>query len=237
MSDAASRSLSRLASLTGSPHDQARVLVERLRRAPPCEACGGCGVEPGPLTDECTACAGTGSLMRSRVELAAYCGDDGARAAVGSVVAWPSSTDSIKSGDGGGLSRWVAGLSRWGVVVEVRAAVAAAEHAASGMDVPGVVLDCLDAARAWLAAPSESARMEWVEAWRQSWGRPFDGPHQRPWLPVPPNATPRLPGVTTWSPGPTPADTISACSRAGHEAPVREAIQRALVSWALGEEP
>ena len=66
------------------------MLVDRLRSAPLCEACAGDGgwVRSVPFSGqprvrvECTRCAGTGSPLRARVELAAYCGDLAARSVV-----------------------------------------------------------------------------------------------------------------------------------------------------------
>ena len=112
MSDSILQDLRRRAAATGSPEDAARLLVERLRVASACERCGGSGRVPvsaheregiaeavrrGMTTDmvaalavgigdACPACAGTGSPLRARVELAAYCGDQAARAALGDRV-------------------------------------------------------------------------------------------------------------------------------------------------------
>jgi hypothetical protein len=96
MSDTKLRDAERRA-LSGSVEDQARALVARLRAAPGCGRCGGQGTDwrdgpwlavvPPPADYRppvsCPSCAGTGSPFRARVELAAYCGDEAPRAALG----------------------------------------------------------------------------------------------------------------------------------------------------------
>lgn len=94
MADRALQDLRRRAAATGSPEDAAALLVARLRSAPGCERCGGTGktdaeeriaqiAERGFYEGACPACAGTGSPLRARVELAAYCGDEAAASAAG----------------------------------------------------------------------------------------------------------------------------------------------------------
>jgi hypothetical protein len=100
MRDHELRARARDAHALGSPEALARVLVDRLRSAPPCEACGGTGklrrtcknhgqdlVSCGPScaiwarrpAEACLSCAGGGVPFRARLELAAYCGDEAAQ--------------------------------------------------------------------------------------------------------------------------------------------------------------
>lgn len=142
----------------GDPAAEAAWLAERLRAAPGCERCDASTYGAGTLRVAtttaalvmCPSCAGTGSPFRARLELAAYCGSEAARAALGDPPRGFPIPFTIKDPPTGmdrlayrwhvldvrwGLGRWVAGLSRWSDVgpvpgwVLVRAAVAAARLA------------------------------------------------------------------------------------------------------------
>jgi len=111
----------------GDPAAEAAWLAERLRAAPVCERCGGrrtwrdcsrhrddqvscgpaCGVWKEALP--CPACAGTGSPFRARLELAAYCGSEAARAALGG--GWLR--DGWVHPDVLAMESWVRGLNAW----------------------------------------------------------------------------------------------------------------------------
>lgn len=92
MSDQRLREAERRA-LTGSVEEKAKALTARVRTAPGCERCGGRGLSSPPTSgprkgrpdyaERCPACAGTGSPLRARVELAAYCREEAAHAALG----------------------------------------------------------------------------------------------------------------------------------------------------------
>lgn len=152
------------------------------------------------------------------------------------------------------LSVWVHGLSRWGHGVQARAAVAVARAAleesmaASGWSIMGrevgsfrgdgllhislrerpagewmefaLILEVIEAAEAWLACECATHYKEWVDRW-------IEWPHVtyfRPlWTPAP---------ILSW-----PQDFILALAdrvrHAGTDA-VRNTIQTALISWALG---
>lgn len=178
MSDETTRSLTRLAE-SGSPADLARSLVARLRVAPRCEACAPehlpKGTKPNHVLEDirpfnggtrpaftarvvpCPSCAGTGSPLRARLELAAYCGSEAARLALGPRACLPlcfgpnAAGESVHAEgcpawwhDRAAFPLWLSGLSRWvniGPVpgwVSVRAAVAAARVALDAHpDAPG----------------------------------------------------------------------------------------------------
>ncbi len=155
MTDAQTRRHAAQAARSGDPHDEARVLRERLRVAPVCASCGGNGrstracpdhrpemLSCGPSCEVwgvCPACAGTGSPFAARLELAAYCGSEAAQVCLKPEMSGYNPWCSCDlPGPGRGFhsdacemrpwqfSRWVSGLSRWGPEVQVRAAVAAA---------------------------------------------------------------------------------------------------------------
>jgi hypothetical protein len=150
MSDEALRAAERRA-VVGGVEDQARALVERLRRAPACERCDSSTYGAGTLRVAtttaaliaCPSCAGTGYPLRARVELAAYCGDEAARLVVdpghefGTYFHLPPTPDRPHGihGDGVRFDEFVGDLSRWADVgpapgwILVRAAVAAARVA------------------------------------------------------------------------------------------------------------
>lgn len=175
------------------------VLVDRLRSAAPCEACGGAGMRTATLGPKagradyvaaCTRCAGTGSPLRARVELAAYAGDAAARAALGA----PWDGEHASGLRALTFSDWTRGLSRWADVGPV-----------PGM-VPRVAADAV-CNLAWVVEPGEVLARE-VALNRVR------------------NAAATAPDTTDW---------IAASWRfVRGEQPVRDAVSRALVSWALG---
>lgn len=144
------------------------------------------------------------------------------------------------------LPRWVRGLSRWGPTVQVRAAVAAARaalpiehpcfggpvhvHDATGGDHYGgdcdLALFAIEGAEKWLEDPTPKNLLVWRNAWFAcEW-------EQAQWLPWVSSADYPQP-----SGPPTVADQASHIIRAGSlagDAPVRAAIQSALIAWALG---
>lgn len=84
MSDLTTRALDRAARAEDSPGARGHALAVRLRSAPMCGACDGCGaMRRDDDVTPCRRCAGTGSPLRARVELAAHCGSPVARAALG----------------------------------------------------------------------------------------------------------------------------------------------------------
>lgn len=152
------------------------------------------------------------------------------------------------------LAKWLSDLSRWQshpFVAPVRAALAAAEAVCSvewvrplfgnaGTSQLLAVRRALDAVVAWLADPSEDRRLEACRAWLSA--RPVDGGLSGLWIPCP---TSRAEGgwglERPWTPG--AVDVAEWNARAPSEAArlhpsgepaIREAIQRALVAWALG---
>jgi hypothetical protein len=197
-----------------------------------------------------------GALTRERVEVADYCGDRVARDALGGGVRHAPASDFLP------LANWVSGLSRWGPEVQVRAALAAAEvvhrqHVERfpcrdyvnrfGCDVldagghpltHGFCGDCdhlnaeqrrvLDACRAWLDCQCDEHAAAWLKAWFEAaWA-------DAQWLPwVRHEGYPNYTGPVVVA-DQTPQ--VLAAAREAGEAPVREAIQRALISWALGED-
>lgn len=236
MSDHTLSSLRRRARQTGSVEDDSALLVARLR---------------------------AGTLTRERLELAAYCGDGAAIEALGvprvaellAPVVGQTARAYMEHQALGALvgqinagarpstfSPWLSGLSRWSDVgpvpgwVLVRASVAAArvadcEWAPERCDgecgtederdcpITGWALRAIEAAEAWLADPTNDAR--WT-AWHASY---VEAGHLA-WLPVPTRAS---------ETGARARDAILSATFAG-EQPVREAICRSLVEWALSED-
>lgn len=260
------------------------MLVNRLRSAPLCEMCGGSGRTINPRVVErvrahaeavgptlaalslshlagdmvaCTRCAGTGSPLRARVELAAYCGDEGAQAALGPRRHRPDCYvgPSEHVGDCGSwewlphraFAAWVRGLQRWADLGRVPGWLPAfAAHAGFEVGLRGYQpgrAEAFEAAvetsrrmRAWLGDPGPHT-LAFVRAAHDGAG-PFAS------MPFPIRAM--LSGVLQFEPGcggvarQIDPDGLSS---AGHvlgwsarnvgEAPVREAIQRSLIAWAL----
>lgn len=262
--------------------DRALRALERAQRAAP-------SVETEAALLRARLRAGT--LAPERLELAAYCGHEAARWALGkcscgcgwphgiATVAGPFATDLDRHRDhtdSRDLPVWVAGLSRWEPAVLTRAAVAAARVALpewlaelgwwlNGRDTiagfDGLVHtslrrqsdeDCraaeapvlaIEAAEAWLAEPSEANRIAAARALLAA--RPVDGGLNRAWLPMVPTSfaagthptregggwgeEPPYPGPSLWN-----TQAIEHAVALTSAASVREAIQRALIAWALG---
>lgn len=266
--DSRRRSLERAALSTGSPDDEARVLLERLRAEPPCKECGGRGrtyvedrdaardaltrpttadgmrptidainavlfVTPKP----CSRCAGTGSLLRARVEIAAWAGHAAARLVVVLGEA-PDAWVTWRSADEATLSIWLAGLSRWGVEAQVAAALGAAracyEHLVDPTNrevIPWVTVGTLaaraliEAGEAWLACPCAKHGDEWSLLF---------SPEVDYWVPVSTMAIESAPGRRPGAPSDMARrGPLSAASVIGEPA-VREAAAAAVRRWALG---
>lgn len=248
MTDSRLRALERSAS-TGDPGARAALIAERLRRAAPCGYCGGNlpisgrGLYPERVrvagVIPCSLCAGTGSPYRARVELAAYCGDQSARATLPAPcpngcgpVAKRMSCWACHSPNAS-IPTMVSGILRFADIgpvsgwVLIRAAVAAAREALTIWELAELGSNWPDdeetdfraprtavkATEMWLDCPCEpcwSARhVAYVEAGHLAW------------LPTP------------WDAG--VRDSIAACARLAGEPAVRAAISSALISWALGD--
>ena len=210
----------------------------------------------------CPSCAGTGLTLRPRVELAAYCGDEAAAAVIPTRVWTDAHAKGLIPPQGvvlvsPELPDWVTRLSRWGPSVMDRAAVAAArvalptherrlgETCMCGDGINGCYnhnfthmcdyrglpeCECPptpapEARRAIEAAehvlhgeegsePYEHQRM-WDEGWARGW-------RTQPWLPAP------------WASDGARVAEILAAARLAGEKPVRDAISKALIEWALG---
>jgi len=187
----------------------------------------------------------SGELDRERVELAAYCGSEGA---LGLWRSWDRSMPNHDTGkianalyrvrkygvSGCGLPQWLQGLARWGNHVMARAALAAGRVALLKLpwldSRPGAdggsrylsVLRALEAAEAWLECPCEEHR----EAALAHQGRPAGmGVDPRPnWWWAPSLAIQGKPSALR---------QIRECARIVTEATVREAICADLVGFAL----
>lgn len=161
MSDLRLRQLAREARACPSAETESALLRERLR---------------------------TGELSLERLELAAYCGHEGAQATLDARIPtlvtglWLDEDQRpVHTTKNSRIEEWVRGLSRWGTGVETMAAIAAANAGDLVLIVRGL---------------------------RDSTG-----------------------GVLDVDAG----GTAMAAAREAGEAPVREAIQSALIAWALGE--
>lgn len=266
MADADLRSLER-AALTGDLEAETRLLVARLRAAPECERCGGSGelwrsedLHPALLPirslGACPSCAGTGSPMRARVELAAYCKSASARAALGNPSRSFPIPFTIKDPPAGmgrlayrwhvldtrwDLGRWVRGLSRWSdlheqapgwVLVRAQAAAARAVVAAyheKGRPLGLEPLRALESAEDWLDNPTDAARSVAVVDWTHAWGPDWGQRHANLWLPILPDWA-----NGKWSDALQPHHAIERAAQEAGEASIRSAISSSLVSWALG---
>lgn len=166
--------------------------------------------------------------------------------------------------DRASLSAWLAGLSRWGKEATDRAAVAAARVAAEqsamcptgggawhaaphggcfcgyGWDAhrnpdknPRLhdAIRAIEAAEAYLACPGEERWTRSGEALWTAWHEAYVNAGHLAWLPFPVG---RLPGQTHGADHNCEVPQHAARLPAG-EAPVGEAIQRALIAWALGD--
>lgn len=198
-----------------TPEARAAAIVARLRAGEVCFCRGGTEEDWWPLCPDCG-----GLDLATRVELAAYCGDEAAR----QVSTYPGDRD-----DHAHLESWARGLARYGQLVQVRAAYVAAlqcldpweqlhlrQHNAS----VGHWTCCsgprgvLEAVKAWIHHPDEERERNW---------------HDSEW-------TGSMP---TWVPGPIrlygetlPLNVASAGREAG-DVVVRTAVQRDLTDWAL----
>jgi hypothetical protein len=243
VSDAALRSLAREAQR--DPSARVAYLRARLRADEKCGECGGLRnrfVQPPLLlTEACPACAGTGLLWLPRVQLAAYLGDEAARAALGcTCVSWER--DGVRnhadSCAGHGprlpLADWARGLARWGRMAAVRAAVAGARvalaHREAGLTT-ATARRAIEAAEAWIVCPCEEHRRTWEHVAHErnnGWGL-VNGPNQ--WMPC---------GCEVEG-GPLLADTahlafcLENAARLAGEDRVRAAVLAEVSPWALQE--
>ena len=245
MSDQRLRRLERDAAASPSPESEAALLRERLR---------------------------AGTLSLERLELAAYCHPPGAYLggfAPWIVLGWVNGRECVNEARVSGravpagethfewcpgsrryrhpderarLAWWVAGLSRWGPEVQVRAAVAAARLVLSRRsaeldlwpDSPwflwGQANRAVEAAEAWLMCPCDHHEDAWLIASGALHMDPRVQSHPYAWVPTGP-----------WTSDPDQAHNREAPVHVGGlvgegEAPVRAAIQSALISWALGSQ-
>lgn len=210
----------------------------------------------GVYTKPCTACACFGSVLKARVALAAYCGSEAAREAGRGFLTLEALGPAVLPG-GGQFQPWLSGLSRWQAhpfSASVRAALAAAEavyvrwcrvpqytqQVTNRREQEVAVRRALDAVAAWLDDPSAKNR----EACS------IDGPYA-PEIGPPFNFL--LSFVAVWEGGPArsvgdwphmwfgyqgtgrrPECPISfAEHHPSGEPAIREAIQSALIRWAL----
>ncbi|MEZ6188480.1 MAG: hypothetical protein R3F62_26200 [Planctomycetota bacterium] len=102
-----------------------------------------------------------GELERRLASLAAYLGDEAAAAALGQLDEPfpdpPTTVDAHRE-----VRRWLRELGRYGQDVAVRACVILAEPCLVALDVPGerqIAQVALDAAREWLARPSDGQQL------------------------------------------------------------------------------
>ncbi len=237
VADLHTRQLERQAA-QGGVEERAAVLRRRMRAGDPSPMpCDNKTWHDARCTDPnpCPTCQGTGFRpFRVSVELAAYCGDEAARDALGGQVPFDAGNAlfNLEWFDKAPLTRWAGHLDHWGKQAQVRAAVAAARAAAHKEDVEddptgvdwgyGGRWDAIESAEAWLKYP---------EGWE--WG----GLHP-----------PDYDGLDWWyylrlllwdlRTGPQQVEQVcrflidGAAEYAG-EQPVREAVCSALISWSL----
>jgi hypothetical protein len=264
----------RRAALTGDLSARVAWLSEWLRTDPACEECSGSGhhlvarrVAYGGAPHHmdyvwhpdgpCSACHGTGTQRRWRVELAAYVGDEAAIAVAGEQFGHMGER-AVVAHWAPVLSDWARGLSRWGRETCVRAAVAAAwaaflawadgSHAGQGCTPTHLAGTCvrvvaarraIEGAEAWLSCPCEEHRVACVVVWESG--------------PLPDFAFHLLAAVLATGRGegardvcesarfavtgpPSNSDSFqrgSSAVRLASESSVRSAIQRSLTEWAL----
>jgi hypothetical protein len=200
-----------------------------------------------------------GNLTLDRVELAAWCGDPAARAAVSDCdgvwhVSWEAGTwwGRESSPDTWlDLEPWLRGLARWGADVLVRAAVAAARvawvHYVEGVGAGSTHYEgcscctppiAIDAAEAWLACPCARHASE---AERLGPGRV--GPRRR-WCTSVGQAiaaidqsrrSPRLEALSEVA-ADYAREAIEGSAAIAGEARVLDAIRSSLTAWALSSE-
>jgi hypothetical protein len=243
----------RRAALTGDLSARVAWLSEWLRTDPACEECSGSGhhlvarrVAYGGAPHHmdyvwhpdgpCSACHGTGTQRRWRVELAAYVGDEAAIAVAGEQFGHMGER-AVVAHWAPVLSDWARGLSRWGRETATRAAVAASraalDHAQrrdhrdwDWADVLDRARVCVEAGEAWLSCPCD----EHLEAWRRAWAV-FPPPPQ--WAPAPDVEGWTLSTAGRQAPCALVDVTAPAAAQASSESSVRSAIQRSLTEWAL----
>lgn len=223
------RSLARRAD-SGDLDSQARSLLERVR---------------------------AGTLTRERLELAAYCGHEGARAALGPFLLWPECACGrpgderacVGCGPLATLDAFVGGLDwRWRTDVLVRACLAAAvpaaeaenlNRAASNADsCRRTVRSARDVMEAWLAVQNGQTLSEWASLTEFSVDLPGFLPRVR--LPNVEERRPRLRRADLAEAIYAASVTLATRCVGGHreaDAIIREAIQRALIAWALCPSP
>lgn len=217
MSDATLRARQKAAEKSGDLEDQARALLERVR---------------------------AGTLSRERLELAAYCGDAGARVVLPGPHRSPNGCRLchghpdgvlVMQIAGAGRKPWeriqcehdlgalVRGLARWQPSAAIRAGCSAGRVAAQFfLRVPRPLIEALCAAEAWLDCPcSPCAEAAFVAADRCQRGH--DG-REIIWATGPGLA---LRGGGYWDSG-----IFSAAKLAG-EGPVQIAVCETLIAWAL----
>ena len=237
MTDQRLRRLEREVAASPSPEAEAALLRERLR---------------------------AGTLSLERLELAAYCGHEGARLLTPAREWSEAMRKGLVTPPGvllvpDQLDDWVSGLSRWGPSVLHLASVAAAKvalveegrrrgitcmcggsiygcdgHTFTHMcDYHGVECSCpvepsqwlteaVSAAEKWLGMGlhvSDHAGYETQGSYDEAWSRAH---RMAPWLPAP------------WASDGARQTEIAGSAALAGEAPVREAIQSDLISWALG---
>jgi hypothetical protein len=278
MSDTRSRALERAAT-SGSVEDQARALVARLRAAPGCERCDGHGKrwlvgngwnktsfadpsDAGVMREEsCAPCAGTGSPLRARVDLAAYCGDEAAIEVLGAPLvaallapvvgqtarayldhqALGALVGQINAGARPStFSPWLAGLSRWADVGPAPGWVLRRAAAAAAREAQHHAPCCPNHDN-----PAEPEFMEGCPRWDAA-ARALEAdeawlacPCEEHWSAL--HVAYVEAGHLAWLPAPwtTPdvtrtVESIAAAAQLAGEDRVRDAIRSSLAEWALG---
>ncbi len=181
-----------------------------------------------------------GRLSRDRLELAAYCGSEPARLALGlGTHDWKS--DPALHADTATLDHFLRVVARWGGVAICLAATAAAD-AAYQADEPCSFSGCeggecracdfawkaLEAAWAWIARQTDETEDRFLTASASVHNETVPESHRYAWLPTGP-----------WAYDPQHAHNREAplhAARIAGEQPVREAIRAALTRWALDGE-
>lgn len=245
----------------GDPSQRDRLLaptaiVARLAQEPPCSECHGTGMQDDVVIQPermraCGGCWGAGKVFGGHVELAAYCGAEWARSAIGRTMqhvacscrGWDT-THGHTDIRWAPFSAWVEGLERWGRETRVRAAVAAARlvdrvrREASPNVTPHDLgswrdqVAVIEAAEAWLSDQTEERRQIWVLAWNAvAVGFP-EFERMLFWLPVPFYASNGLFALSNVPPEPIAASAFleGVMKTADTEAYVRAAVCVALIN-------
>lgn len=194
MSDVTLRDLERRWRESGAPDDAARWHLARLR---------------------------AGALRPEALELAAWCGDVAAGAALG---------PSAPTRQPAELLAWVAALGQWGAVARVVAAAAGAEHAleGAGVDRGDAAYEALARARAWAERPCVERSLAAVRA---ADALPFGW---RPERERTARLSARAAALAVVDASRADEALRQASASAGSEAAVRATVDHALVRWALG---